>query len=241
MEESLRTMRLADVARRCSEELGKPSHHLQSDERFCLELFRRALIDNDNDAWEALQNQFRERIALWFRLHPYCSEALEIEPERNYVDDTFTRLWIWAHNQRAKFNGLAGFNDQAGFNSLPGALRFLHDCLDTQVRDIMRSHRQRQMLSLIDVDVSIPFPGEDDVFWQEVWEKIRLLLPNDREYRIIYLTYHDGLKPRQIPQLYPDEFPDIKEVRRPMKNAMERLRNHKGSLQGLLGNDDPMT
>ncbi len=239
MEQSLHSMPLFTITSRCSQEINNRYRGLPSDERFCLEIFRRALLEGDNDAWAALQKQFSENIVRWFRRHPKRWEALEIELEQNYVDETFSRLWQWGYNQKTRFNHLAGFNFQAGFDSLPGALRFLHDCLDSLIVDKLRKHARQQVVSMEEVDPPTPPTSEAHVLWQELWSKVRAILPDEREFRIIFLVYHEGLKPRQILQYCPGEFNDIKEVRRLLKNAMDRLRSHKAIFRLLLGYDDP--
>jgi len=238
MEHSLHDISLIVITHRCSEEIRNYYRRLQSDERFCLEIFRRALIDGDNDAWVALQEHFTANVMYWLRRHPQRREALEIEPEQNYVDDTFMRLWQWGYNQKTNFNHLAEFNSQTGFDSLAGALRFLYDCLNTLILDKLRRRNHQKVIPLTDIDPPIPSTSEAHILQQEFWSKIRVILTDDREYRIIFLAYHDGLKPRQIPQLCPDEFDDIKEVRRLMKNAVDRLRRHDDILRVLLVYDD---
>jgi len=239
MEQSLHSMPLVVVTHRCSEEIKNHYRGLQNDEQFCLEIFRRALIDGDNDAWAALREQFQPNILYWLRHHTRGREALEIDLEQNYVNDTFSRLWQWGHNQKANFNHLGEFNSQKGFDSLPGALRFLHDCLHSLIMDRMRTLARQQAVPLRTTDSSIPSTSEAHVLRQELWSTIRATLSDTQEFRIIFLVYHEGLKPRQILQLCPDEFDDIKEVRRLMKNAMDRLRRHDVILRVLLGYDDP--
>jgi DNA-directed RNA polymerase specialized sigma24 family protein len=240
MEHSLQAMSLADVAHRCAEETRNFYLDLFSDERFCLEIFRRALVKDDNAALEALQEQFSENVVSWFRHHPGRWDALKIESEQNYVHDAFTRLWQWGHNQQARMKQLTEFNDISGLDSMAGAMRFLYKCLDTQIRDRLRQYRREQTVPIIE-DIDIPVAPEDEAYVnrKELWSEIRLVLVDDREYRIIYLAYHDGLKPRQICKLCPDEFDDIKEVRHLMKSGMDRLRRHKEILRVLLGYDDP--
>ena len=51
-------------------------------------------------------------------------EALEIELEQNHVDDTFARLWQWWHNQKTKFDHLAGFNSRLGLTPCQGRFAF---------------------------------------------------------------------------------------------------------------------
>src|SRR5260370_2672145 len=92
MEQSPDGMPLPVLKYRCAQEISNYHHGKLSDERYCLEIFRRALADDDNDSWIALQEQFRANVVFWLRRHSTSQEALQIENEQNYVDDTFKRF-----------------------------------------------------------------------------------------------------------------------------------------------------
>ncbi len=95
MEQSPINMHLAALKYRCSLEINNYRQKKESDDRYCLEIFKRAIIDGDNEAWVALQEQFRENVLTWLRCHAKRQEALRIETEQNYIDDTFKRFWLW--------------------------------------------------------------------------------------------------------------------------------------------------
>jgi hypothetical protein len=226
MEQPPERMPLLALKYRCSQEISNSQRGKPGDERYCLELFRRALVGDDNDSWMALQEQFRANILFWLRRHSKRQEALQIENEQDYVDDTFKRFWQWGHNQRKALDNLTEFDQLAGFNSLPGALKFLHDCLESLIRDNLRASMRQQRVSLPEYDPPTPSTSEEYIIRRELWHVIQTILTNKRELRVIFLLYHEGLKPRQILQHCPKEFADVKEIYSLTKSAMDRLKRH---------------
>ena len=62
-------MAVADLAHRCAEET---QHYLQQqshDPRYCFELFRRAVEDRDQVAWEIICVQYEPLVAGWVTKH----------------------------------------------------------------------------------------------------------------------------------------------------------------------------
>jgi DNA-directed RNA polymerase specialized sigma24 family protein len=184
-------MPLPILKERCAQEVNNYYQGKQSDECYCLELFKRALIDDNNDAWIALQEQFRGNVLYWLRCHSRGREALLLETEQNYVDDTFKRLWQWGHNQKAALEKLPDFNSLTGFRSLAGALKFLHLCLDTLIIDNLRSAARQKSEDLAEHDRPISSTHEEHVIRKELWSAIRTIVLDDREFRVIFLIYHE--------------------------------------------------
>lgn len=171
-------------------------------------------MDSDNEAWIALQEQFRENVLYWLRCHSKRREALQVDTEQSYVDDAFRRLWQWGNNQKLAFRSLAG------------ALKFLHLCLDASVVDCLRRYAYKERFPLSEYIPSSAPLLEEDYTRSELWKEIGRILKNPHEQRVIFLVYHEGLKPREIVRRCPEEFPEVEEVHRLLRNAMRRLRQH---------------
>jgi hypothetical protein len=60
----------------------------------------------------------------------------------------------------------------------------------------------------------------------DLWEAMKQLLSSSREQRVAYLLFHCGLKPREIVQFCPEEFPQIEEVYRLRRTLVDRLLRH---------------
>lgn len=220
-------MSLSELARRCSQEMGKFRRKEHCDDTYCLEIFRRALVDHNQSAWDALYTNFSESVRLWLRRHQHREAALRHESEQSYIDDTFKRFWQWASNQELHFSSLAG------------ALSALHLCLNSAVMDTLRAYSRPkeeplpEVGSLNDLHLLI----EDSYLEQELWDAIVSVLQNVREQRVVYLLYHCGLKPREIMQRCPDEFESEQEIYRLTRNALDRLKRNAAKLRWKLGEE----
>ncbi len=212
MEELPKNMRLSALADRCMSEINNFRRGEASSDQYCLEIFRRAMLEHDDEAWDLLVGRFQEFLLAAFRRHPRCEAATRLDSPENYVARAFARFWIAAvHNQ------------QLMFTSLGAALRYLRVCLDSTILDMLRANVRAR-------EVPFPEPGfamepaeEDQDEGGELWEVIRTMLPNERERRLAFLLYQCNLKPREIVRLRPQEFPDVNEIHRMKRNIVDRL------------------
>src|SRR2546422_7191989 len=124
MEELPRDMNLATLAQRCRQEIEKHQRREASDDRYCLEIFRRAMSQRDYEAWDVLQRNFTALVKGWMHRHPYRETAYRLDSEENYVARAFARLW------RASIR-----NPELGFQSLGAALRLLNASLNGAIID----------------------------------------------------------------------------------------------------------
>lgn len=214
MEQSPNTMHIVALKSRCAQEISKYYRQRQGDDRYCLEIFRRAMIDGDNEAWTALQEQFRANVMSWLHSHSKRQEALQVDIEENYVNDTFKRLWLWGRNQQFEFQSLAG------------ALKSLHLCLNSLIIDNLRMHTRHDLLALLENKETAGPEDEGSYDKLELWRAIETLITDKRELRVMFLLYNDGLKPREIVERCPEEFQDVKEVYRLARNGLERLKRN---------------
>ena len=220
-------MNLGALTDMSADELERQSWNAPADEDYCLELFRRALVDQTDQAWSLLQQCLSETIRRWIHGHPSRDVALLRDSEENYIAQTISRFWYAVHDQHIQFA------------TLPAALSYLHATLNGIIMDTLRSQLRLRARE-------IPFPepgcslepfGEDAVFVddRQFWEIMRSFLPDERERRLAYLLYHCGLKPREIVKRCSAEFDDIKEIYRLNHNIVERLRRNRDRLRHLLG------
>src|SRR5437763_7881906 len=108
MDKPPREMSLAELAERCVSEINKYSRKEPHDDQYCLEIFRRAMVESDSDAWEVLHQRFSGILLGWVRRHPQREAAYRCDNENNYVDRAFRRLWVCTiGNQALEFNSLS--------------------------------------------------------------------------------------------------------------------------------------
>ncbi len=207
------TMSLSALADRCMSEINNYRHGEVSGDQYCLELFRRAMLEQDNAAWALVVERFHEYMMGSFRRHVKREAASRLDSPENYVARAFDRFWLAAvHNQ------------QLEFTTLVGALSYLRNCLYADILDTLRANSRSN-------EVVLPeprFPDESAVEEhqeedQGLWETIQGMLTNERERRVAYLLFYCNLKPREIVRSSPQEYSSVQEIYRLRRNIMERL------------------
>lgn len=187
-----------------------------SGEQADLELFQRVLAYHHDDDWCQLFARFQGLVLSWVRTHPHYDLASRYYEADHYVALAFERLWQATVRNRS-----------LTFTSLGSALSYLKASLNGTILDTLRSYT-RPEIPLPDPDLFYheELVWEDTIADREIWEALKQLCPAPREQRIAYLLFHCGLKPRQIVQLCPDEFPQAADVYRIRNTLVDRLLRH---------------
>jgi hypothetical protein len=177
-----------------------------------LELLRRATVQRDASAWEALQHCLKELVVGWVRCHPHRDMATRFDSEDNYVAQAFARFWQ-----------ATVCRQQVEFSTMAAALTYLRASVNGAILDTLRTYSRLKETPLPDVDevheAGAAYQEEEN----EVWEVISTLLPGERERRVAYLLYHCGLRPREIVRYCPQEFSAVQEIYRRRRHIIERL------------------
>src|SRR5438093_3976088 len=98
----------AALAEQCLLELDAYRRGEPWDQASGLELFHRATVEGDPEAWECVQHCFGETVLAWLRRHPSRATACSLESEENFVALTFERFWqATALTQQVSFRMLA--------------------------------------------------------------------------------------------------------------------------------------
>lgn len=201
------SLTIADLVQLCAEHTERYLRHEPYTERFALELFRRAVVERDDLAWSAIHTQYGPVVRRWL--------GGELDTE---VTAVFERFWQAVDAE--KF---------ARFSSLKAVLQYLKMCAQTTRIDRIRAMRSAAREKRLD-DVS-GMPGHDDpagsvatrVDAAHFWSIVEGLLGNERECLVIYLSYVIGLTPREICLRHEPAFPEVSNVYRLKRNALERL------------------
>ncbi|HET8840105.1 MAG TPA: hypothetical protein VFN35_01500, partial [Ktedonobacteraceae bacterium] len=197
-------------------------------EQGSLELFQRALTQRNDEAWSLLVERFQGLVLAWVRNHSRREIAYRYHNPEYYVALAFERFWQATTR-----------NQSLSFTSLEAALSYLKASLNGAILDTLRSYARPE--------VPLPEPGhlhpieltsEDSTYEHDLWDVIKNLIPTPREQRIAYLLFHCGLKPREIVQFCPNEFPDVREVHRLRRNIVERLLRQADTIRWRLS-DEP--
>ncbi len=213
----LANLDVVQLAQRCAAEQQLYHQHQPSDDRYCLELFHRALQQHDEYAWSLLYEQFSGTLLAWVHQHRCARLALEREEPHTLTHAAWTKLWAATTSTKEK---------KPDFSSLASILSYLKRCVNSVVLDEVRKQRARQ-LEVPLPDVNLPRsddPGDGPA--ARLWELIERALPDRRERLLAYWLFVQGLKPREVVRLAPQSFPTAQEVYRLARNIQDRLRRN---------------
>jgi len=210
-----------DLARSCAEETQKFLHQSASDDRYCLEMFRRAIVGRDDDAWACLYQQYAPLVLTWVNQHQSASVLLGQEGSSTLVNAVF-----------AKFAQALTPAKMTNFTSLAALLKYLKMCVHSVIADEIRSRQTRQYeetLDAIEQEPASDDPAEDvisGISMQHLWQVIQGELHNEEERLLIYLAYVQGMKPAEICAHQRQHFATVEDVYRVKRNVLERLRRN---------------
>jgi hypothetical protein len=234
----IKSLTISQLAERCQAESRRYQQSEQSDQRYCFELFRRALVEQNEPAWQAIHTQYQPLVAAWVR---YYSRFPDTGEEADFfVNDAFARLWRSGSKPEtaAKLDGLGK------------CLKFLKACVGSAIEDYLRKTKKDALKEAISLEKYRGVnPGDENVeerippiesmalsnpgveaqvvhilslkqLKQALWETIQ----DEQERLVAEESWVYAFAPRQIQERYPDTFATAKEVSQIKKNLRKRLR-----------------
>ncbi|HKY55421.1 MAG TPA: hypothetical protein VJM08_13985 [Anaerolineales bacterium] len=235
-ETNLQLMTVEDLAQRCAQETKLFFKYLTHETKYCFELFRRAIAERDGLAWRAITIQYKPSVARWVNRwadkHP--DFPLAREEEEDFIAEAFERFWN--HFTPEKLGKS---------QTLEAILQYLKMCVNGAVSDTWRKMRRRQFDQQLERNddgeelapaESGPSP-EERVQNDEIWQVVKSRLKDQKEYTVVYASFHLGFSPRQIIAEYPKVFRDINDVYQCKANIWARLARDP-DLRKLLNLDD---
>ena len=209
---------LAGVAHRCAQESERFFRRLSNDPRYCFELFRRAILERSQEAWELVYAQYHALVLKWAALHPALSATVE-EPQY-FVNRAFEKMWLSITAD--KF---------VCFPDLKSVLRYLQMCVHSVIVDSARRAEQSRVEASTEEEYesreqcpSVEAQVLERMQRQALWESLNSRLRNEKERRVIYGSFILNLKPQELHAAYGETFQDIEEVYRIKQNVLDRLR-----------------
>jgi DNA-directed RNA polymerase specialized sigma24 family protein len=189
-------------------------HGVSHDTLSCYELFRRAVVDNDQAAYAHLCGCYAPLVARWVR------KRLRFTHTSHDVDACVN--WAFA----SMFRSLARPGAFAQFSALEPLLSYLRSCAFSAAETENRRVYAHEIELLEDLST-----GADDVLdpilqaaeAEMVRRMVEALLKDDRE-RTVYESYFSlGLPPRAIFDMHPTLFRDVQDVHRVKQIMLERI------------------
>ena len=216
--DSLDPMRLSlpALARRCATE---SEHYYRSrpyDARFAHELFRRALVERDEIAWEHIYAQYSPLVESWVRRSG--AFAGSGESSEFFVGAAFTKFWRAVSPERF-----------STFPTLAALLSYLQLCTGSVVIDSVRAQSWAEMVAeeTLPADQTPRVSADDEALERvsraEFWRYIDAQLNGEAERAVVLGSFVLGMKPGEICDQRPDLFASVGEVYNVKRNVLSRL------------------
>lgn len=220
VEQDLSLLPLGVVANGCSQESQRFLQRIAHDPRFCYDLFRRAIVGRNEQAWDRVYTQYADETPIvrrWVERHPLY--AATGEDAAYFINRAFEKMW--AAITPEKF---------AAFSDLTSLMRYLKLCVNSVISDYARQmHPPDAALHESDASPN-PTPYQSRVEREELWQLIESRLTSDQERTAIYCRFDVGMKPSEIAAQYPQLFANVHEVYRVLQNVLNRLRRDRDLL-----------
>ena len=210
---TLGKMSLVELTEHCLSEINLYQSGKLLSDTYCMELFRRTISQRDQDAWKTAQHCLSETVCGWLEHHPKREMAYRLDSKEIYVARAFERFYQAVTHQQVEFSTLAA------------ALRYLQASLNGAILETLRSSSRSPEVPLTEQDSSDKSVAADSRN-NDIWNMLRNVLTNGREQRLAYLLFNYGLKPKDIVNICPQEFSDVREISRLRCVIIERLLNH---------------
>jgi RNA polymerase sigma factor (sigma-70 family) len=199
-----------ELAFQCREESSRPKWEPVGKFSSCWELFRRAIVENDQQAWQALYDQYRRLVGKWAKGSDHKLDDL--------VHEAFARFW----------QGVRGHDFSHRFPTMKEVMSYLKRCARTLSIDAARrreyQHSVRQALT---IETSVTGDSPDDIALDQVFsQELRAYLRDqmrDEDESAVFEAYCKGLTPREIADQYPDRFTNAGQVYRVRERIVSRL------------------
>jgi hypothetical protein len=203
------------LARRCREETLRFLSGQDRDDAYCFEVFKRAVVERDDSAWEAIVNQYRGIVLAYVGQH--SAAAVLRESDEYWINRALQRFW-----------SAVGPDRFSAFPDLPSLLKYLKLCVHSVLLDELRSRRAAVSLDEIPEVTPSDATAEDAVLGElsgeQLWAAIRRELHDEAEYKVAFLSFARDLKPAEIAERHPTLFASVADVYRIKRNIIERLR-----------------
>ena len=224
---ALARMDLAMLVRHCTVESERFYRGQPHDPRFSYELFRRALVDRNETAWEEIYSHYSNLVESWVRRSGAFSSSGE--SSEFFVALAFTKFWRAVSPERF-----------AAFPTLASLLHYLQLCAGCVVIDSVRAQSWAEMLPEEAIPLSrAPQTSPDEeamerVSRQEFWNYINIQLNDEAERVVVFNTFVVGMKPGDIYNHRQDLFASVNDVYNVKRNVLGRLSRNQ-ELRRMLG------
>ena len=190
--QGLASFDIAELSGRCAEQTARYYRQQGSDESFCLELFRRAIVCRDSTAWTTLLTIYQPQVERWVR---QICERTTVDLE-DLVQDSITRFWrAYTAADFARARGLAD------------VLSYWRDCARSAVLDQQRRRRINSVPEELADSYAAPRGASTDGIADRVvhataraqlWERVARHCQDEADLLLAHRVFVEGRRPREV-------------------------------------------
>lgn len=216
----MRQVNLETLIRHCQAEAAQQRTN-RDEAGACLELFRRALEERHDQAWSAIQQQYRHLILKWVSARAADLSATDVE---ELSDEAFERFW------RTLQTVAVGER----FPHVGALLNYLQQCAITAVLDYRRREQRRQRLvERMAQNQGTHAEGMEDttidrLLQSEQVAQIRAWIAanvtDPQEQLVLQASFQAAMSPASIAERYPEQFASVQVVRQIKERVLKRIR-----------------
>jgi DNA-directed RNA polymerase specialized sigma24 family protein len=188
---------------------------MNEEEQEAYELFRRAIVQRESDAWSAIYARYRTLLVAWAnRSARGCSN----EWASDIADEALARAWAALTPDRF-----------AEFPSLARLLGYLRACVATTAIDCARSQGACERVTQQLHADTVATPEQivlADIDRDVLWRTVIALAATPAERVALVETFAYGFPPRTIRERHPQLFSDVTHVYSVKRNLFARLQRN---------------
>jgi len=182
---------------------------------------RRCHDERDDVAWEYLFRQYHGLVERWVRNTTTFDSSGD--DSRNLVGQTFARFWRAIPPERFE-----------KFPTTAALLHYLQLCASCVVIDGARARTAARLASseLLSTEEGLHASPDEEVIGdmdrEEFWRYVATRLNSQAERAVVFDSFIEGMKPREIYDARRDLFANVNEVYLAKRNVLDRLRRDLG-------------
>lgn len=216
----INSLSIAQLVEHCHAEARNYLQTGQSNEGYCFELFRRAMIEQDQTAWKAVYAQYESLVSAWvynYSRFPATGEAVDF-----FVNEAFARLWQYGtkSGKTEEFNGLGKY------------LKYLKLCVGSAIENYLRQQRKDALIAAVALEsFDRPTAAADEqaeraMRFSKLEQILEETVQDERERLVAQESWVYNLAPRQIQARHPASFATPGEINQIKRNIIKRLQRH---------------
>ncbi len=227
-----RALSLSELQDRCTQETNNFRHGQDEEAWHCYEIFRRAVVEKSEEAWELIVGQYQNQVKGWVEHYPRFRDFQETT--EFFVNQVFEKFW------RRNFSAV----EFARFPNLKALLAYLKTCVGSVMTDYWRVQKRKADMVYLDdlspqhIQVHV-FSYYDKVQnhleQKDFWNDLRIQMDDEQAFKVLYASFVLNLKPIDIYNELPNSYNDVQEIYKIKAKAISRL-SHVLQVMGLLSN-----